>query len=76
MTVTMSVRYTLIESTTNKMIFSKLITSPYTATFSDAAMGVERLKIANEGSARENITTLVGELYQLDINSQTISLGK
>ncbi|MDH5296330.1 MAG: hypothetical protein OEW26_04300 [Nitrospirota bacterium] len=61
------VQYTLIDKTTEKEIFSTVIYSPYTATFSDAFWAFERLKLANEGSARANITKMIKELYKLEI---------
>lgn len=64
MTVSANVRYSLIDATTRKEIFSKVIVGTYTAKFSDAFMGVERLKLANEGAAKTNIQLLVDELLQ------------
>lgn len=64
MTVTANVRYSLIDTTTRKEVFSKIITGTYTAKFSDAFAGVERLKLANEGAAKTNIQLLVDELLQ------------
>lgn len=61
MTVTMSVKYTLLDYEDKSIVFQKTITSPYTATVSDAFVGVERLKLANEGSAKENIFKLLKE---------------
>lgn len=64
MTVSANVRYSLIDTTTRKEIFSKVIVGTYTAKFSDAFAGVERLKLANEGAAKTNIQLLVDELLQ------------
>jgi hypothetical protein len=64
MTVTANVRYSLIDTTTRKEVFSKVITGTYTAKFSDAFAGVERLKLANEGAAKTNIQLLVNDLLQ------------
>ncbi len=62
------VQYALIDKTNNQETFSAVIHSPYTATVSDAFLGFERLKLANEGSARANITQLIKELYEFEIN--------
>jgi hypothetical protein len=59
MTVTASVLYTLVDCSTKKEIWVNTITLPYTAAFSDSLIGVERLKLANEGAARVNIRKLV-----------------
>ena len=62
MTVTMTVRYTLLNYKDKSIIFQKVITKPYTATVGDAFAGVKRLQMANEGSARENIYLLLKKL--------------
>ena len=64
MSVSANVRYSLIDTKNRKEIFSKVINATYTAKFSDAFAGVERLKLANEGAARSNIQLLVDELLQ------------
>jgi hypothetical protein len=66
MTVTANVRYSLIDTATRKEVFSKVIAGTYTAKFSDAFVGSERLKLANEGAAKTNIQLLVGELMQFN----------
>jgi hypothetical protein len=65
MTVTASVLYQLVERTTAKTIWEKVITTPYTASFGDALLGVERLKLANEGAVRANIVELIKQLALL-----------
>ena len=57
--------YKLKDKKSNKVIFDKDITSSYTATFNDSPIGMVRLKIANEGAARENFQKLIKELYHL-----------
>jgi len=49
------VAYRLIRAADGREVFATEIRSAHTATFSDAAYGVERLRIANEGAARENV---------------------
>jgi outer membrane murein-binding lipoprotein Lpp len=65
MTVTASVLYILVERSTGKTVWQNTITTPYTASFGDAVIGVERLKLANEGAVRTNITELINQLLQL-----------
>lgn len=62
MTVTAHVRYELVDSKTGKSIFIKEVSTPFTAKMSDALLGVERLKIANEGAARANINQFIDEI--------------
>lgn len=62
MTVTATVTYTLVERASGKTIWEKTLVTPYTAKFGDALLGVERLKLANEGAIRTNISELIGEL--------------
>lgn len=68
MTVTAAVRYILVEmdSQTGEpaLRFNELVTMPYTATFGDSPIGIERLRLANEGAIRENITELLARLDQ------------
>ncbi len=65
LTVTASVRYRLVESTTGTVVYDSTITTPFTAPFSASFIAVARLKIANEGAARANIARLIEELYAL-----------
>ncbi len=62
MTVTAHVKYTLTDVTTGKVVWEKEITTPHTATMSDAMLGVKRLQLANEGAIKANIEQLVTEL--------------
>ena len=64
-TVTARVRYELIDADADQVVYQELITQPYTAQFSDAFIGTERLKLANEGAIRNNIEALIEDLYQL-----------
>jgi len=65
MTVTATVTYTLVERSTGKTSWEKTISTPYTAKFGDSLLGVERLKLANEGAVRTNITDLIADLARL-----------
>lgn len=72
MTVTASVRYIVTERSTGKDLFNKVISVPYTAAMSDAFLGTERLRLANEGAVRVNITQLIDELFALQIPSVSV----
>jgi hypothetical protein len=67
LTVTCSVRYDLSDAASAKRVFGKTITTPFTATTSDAFLGVERMRIANEGAVRQNLRQLLQELLVLDV---------
>ena len=67
MTVITYIRYRLTDLQTTMTIFDKTIIASYTATFSDAFLGTDRLKMANEGSGKENIKGLIEKLETLKI---------
>ena len=62
----------LVERKTNKIIFNQVISTPYTATVSDAFAGVERLRLANEGAIKSNIEELIKKICTLHINKITL----
>ena len=62
MTVTADVKYTLTDVASGKVVWQKELTTPYTAKFSDAFLGVERLKLANEGAIKTNIEQMIAAL--------------
>ncbi len=61
-TVTSTVRYELRRQSAGSLVYENDVSAPYTAKFSDAFLGIERLQLANEGSARENIESFILEL--------------
>ena len=67
MTVSLIVKYYLIDNFNNKEIWAKDINSVHTQTFSSACIGVDRLNKANEGAARENIKILLNELSKINL---------
>ncbi len=67
MTVTMNAKWTLTSSKDKTVIFQETIAKPYTAAFADAFIGMERLKLANEGAARENIREGLRKLSELKL---------
>ena len=67
MTVHSTVHYTLMDLETKTMVFDEDIKASYTATVGDAFSGVTRLKMANEGSIRENIHRFLLALSALSL---------
>lgn len=63
MTVTCVSHYQIFDQKSKKMIFDKTVSTPYTAKFTSALLGTERLKLANEGAVKENIKDLMNNLY-------------
>jgi hypothetical protein len=61
MTVTSHVNYKVYDSAGQPFLL-ETIDAPYTAKFSEAFVGVERLKKANEGSIRQSISTFLDKL--------------
>lgn len=67
MTVTSTVRYSLIETQTRKEVYARVIQIAYTAKMSDAFVGTQRLKLANEGAVKANIQGLINDLIALKL---------
>ncbi len=67
LTVSARVTYSVTQRSSGKEIYRRTIDEPYTAAFGDAFVAVERLRLANEGAIRVNITQLVDDLLALDI---------
>lgn len=65
MTVKFKVHYRLQDVKKHIDIYDQDIMSSYTAKLNDSLSGVERLRIANEGAARENIKKFIQDLYRL-----------
>ena len=64
-TSTLTVDYKLSSTKDHKTVFHKTIKASYTAKMSDSLIAVTRLKMANEGAARENIKKLINALYKI-----------
>lgn len=62
MKVTSRIRYTLKDMATGAVVLDEEVIAPYTATVGDAFVGAQRLRLANEGSARKSIATLIEKL--------------
>jgi len=74
MTVTANVRYSLVERASNKTVFERTLVTPYTAKLGDAFLGVERMKLANEGAVRSNIQQLIDQLIGLKLTVAELKL--
>ena len=61
MTVTAHVNYKVYDSKAQPVLL-ETIDSPFTATMKDAFVGVERLRLANEGAIRTSIQSFFGKL--------------
>jgi len=66
-TVKMEAGWTLKNSATGAVVWQKVIKSQHTATPGDAFAGVERLRLANEGAARNNIKQGLAEIAGLQL---------
>ena len=67
LTVKMEVSYTLKDTQSGTTVWTKDINSEYTAKTSEAFAAVERLRLANEGAARENIRQAITEMAALTL---------
>ena len=67
MTVTSTVRYSLVDNQTRKEVYTRVIQARHTATVSDAFVGSQRLKLANEGSVQANIKSFINDLLVLKL---------
>jgi hypothetical protein len=75
MTVTTLIRYILTDTVKNRVIVNQEVTSSYTGTFQDAFYGVKRLRLANEGSARNSISQVVTLLHGVDPEKVALRLN-
>ena len=73
-TVTTNINYKLIDTTSNQVLINETIIAPYTATVGDAFIAIERLRLANEGSGKENIKFLMKKLNDLNISPNAIAI--
>ncbi|MGH8275634.1 MAG: hypothetical protein ACRETH_02955 [Steroidobacteraceae bacterium] len=65
--VTMEVSYTLIDTQSGTTIWTKDIPSEYTAKGSEAFAATKRLRLANEGEAKNNISKALTEISALNL---------
>jgi len=66
-TVKMEAGWTLKRADTGAVVWQEVIKSEHTATTSDAFAGVARLRMANEGAARNSISQALGKISQLKL---------
>lgn len=68
LTVTSTVTYRLMEiagGAQPMLRYEDTVTAPYTAELSDSILMVERLRLANEGSIRENVSIFIARLLDV-----------
>jgi hypothetical protein len=70
MTVTATIDWNLVERSSGRDVLRRSIGTPFTAKMSDAFLGTERLKLANEGAIRRSIEVLIDELARLSLGAQ------
>ena len=66
-TVKMEVSYALKDTRSGNTVWTKDVNSEYTAKVSEAFAAVERLRLANEGAARENIRQAITDMTALTL---------
>lgn len=66
-TVKMEAGWTLKRVDTGAVVWQEIIKSEHTATTSDAFAGVARLRMANEGAARNNISQALEKISKLKL---------
>ncbi len=62
MTVTSNILWTMVEAASGTAVWQDLVVTPHTARLGEALLGVERLRVANEGSIKANLTELMRRL--------------
>ncbi|MBT9569363.1 MAG: hypothetical protein IV085_13825 [Thiobacillus sp.] len=66
-TVDLEMAWSLVKRSDQSVAMRKTIKSTHTATFSDAAVAVTRLRLAVEGAARNNIAQGLKAISELDL---------
>lgn len=73
--VTTHIKYILTDLKNDQaVLMNKTVVASHTATIGDAFAAIKRLRLANEGSGKENIAGLLDALSQLKINPNEVSL--
>ena len=67
MTVNLTANWKLTHIATRKIVYQDDISKSYTATVGDAFAGIKRLRLAEEGAARENITEGLNRISRLNL---------
>ncbi|MGD8560361.1 MAG: hypothetical protein PVH04_11890 [Gammaproteobacteria bacterium] len=73
--VTTQVKYELTDTVTNKVVLDEEVVAAYTATMGDAFVAIKRLRLANEGSGKNNIEGFLKKLSALNISASDVSLA-
>jgi hypothetical protein len=66
MTVETVINYVMTDKRTERVVLNYDVTARHTAKLGEAIYGATRLKLANEGSAKKNISQLISTLQDLD----------
>ena len=66
-TVTSTVGYELVNMSSGEVVFADVVTASSTTGVNDAFLGVKRLRLANEGSIKANIKSLLDQLAELEL---------
>lgn len=74
MSVTSTVKYTLMDTETGEVVFVDEVAEKYTAKMGDALVGVKRLQLANEGSIKSNIGTMLKRMIET-IDSESVNIA-
>ena len=67
MTVTVEATWTLTRASNGFVIWQKLISTSYTTDAKDAFTGIERVRLALDGAARDNIHDGITQLSAIDL---------
>jgi hypothetical protein len=67
LTVKMEVSYTLVDTRSGSTVWTKNIPSDHTAKVGEHFVGVERLRLATEGAAKDNIRQALEEIAALNL---------
>lgn len=65
MEATCQINYQVIDTIQNKILYEKTLSTRHTTKFSEAFVGVKRLKLANEAAVKANIRVFITELVNL-----------
>ncbi len=67
------VLYVITNKETKEKVFEQTISAEQTATFSDAALAIDRLKIANERAGKESILQFLKRLKEVGLKPGTLA---
>ena len=67
MTVTAKVNY-IVKDASGRIVMDETLSTPHTVKMSDAFVGATRVRMANEGAVRENISAFIEKLTQFAQN--------